>query len=213
MVYFLSDVHLGSLAFDNPIVHQNKFIRLLKQMSEDASAIYILGDMFDFWHEYFWKDRSKKQYDVVIRAIRRIVKRGVQIHFFTGNHDMWTYGELARKTGMYIHYGPYTITLKGKSVYMAHGDGLIPSDIENLYSPEAQKKIRSFMRLRAFFYNPIPRFLYRCLPPRIGNAFGYNWAKHSRMKEMANPAPYKGEDKEELILFAKEMEKTTHHDY
>lgn len=213
MIYFISDAHLGSLAFSNPVVHQNKFIKLLTHMSHDASAIYLLGDIFDFWYEYFWKDRSKRKFEAVFRTIRRIVRQGIEVHFFTGNHDMWTFGELARLTGMYIHYGPYTVTLKGKSVYMAHGDGLLPSDYSQLYSPEVQKKIRSFMRLRSFFHNPVPRFFYRCMPPRWGNAFGYNWAKHSRMKEMANPMAYKGEDKEELVLFAKEMEQRTHHDY
>ena len=114
---------------------------------------------------------------------------------------------------MIIHYSPCTLTLKNKSVYLAHGDGLMPSNYAELYPPQVVKKIRSFIRLRKFFYNPIPRFLYRLLPPRVGNSFGYNWAKHSRLKEMANPCGYKGEDKEELVLFSKEMEQTYHHDY
>lgn len=213
MIYFLSDLHLGSLAFEDRIIHQNKAIKLLNHMSRDASAIYLLGDVFDFWHEYFWKDRSKKDYEPLFRTIRHMVKSGIKVHFFTGNHDMWTYGKLRRLTGMIIHYGPCTVTLKGKSVYLAHGDGLLPSYYAKLYPPQVVKKIRSFIRLRKFFYNPIPRFLYRLMPPSLGNALGYKWAKHSRLKELANPCGYKGEDKEELVLFAKEMEQTYHHDY
>lgn len=213
MIYFLSDLHLGSLAFEDRIIHQNKAIKLLNHMSRDASAIYLLGDVFDFWYEYYWKDRSKKDYEPLFRTIRHIVKNGIKVHFFTGNHDMWTYGELRRLTGMIVHYSPCTVTLKGKSVYLAHGDGLLPSYYAKLYPPQVVKKIRSFIRLRKFFYNPIPRFLYRLMPPRLGNALGYKWAKHSRLKEMANPCDYKGEDKEELVLFAKEMEQTYHHDY
>ncbi len=213
MIYFLSDLHLGSLAFENKIAHQNKVIKLLEHMGHDASAIYLLGDVFDFWHEYFWRDRSKKTFEPLFRTIRHLVKRGVKVHFFTGNHDMWTYGELQKLTGMIMHYSPCTVTLKNKSIYLAHGDGLLPTNIDKLYPTEVQKKIRSFIRLRAFFYNPIPRFMYRCMPPFLGNALGYNWAKHSRLKELANPLAYKGEDKEELILFAKEMEQTYHHDY
>ncbi len=213
MIYFLSDLHLGSLAFENRVVHQNKVISLLNEMGRDASAIYLLGDVFDFWHEYYWPDRSKKQFEPLLKVIRNLVKRGIKVHFFIGNHDMWTYGQLCKKTGMIIHYTPCTVTLKGKSVYLAHGDGLLPSYYERLYPPQIVKKIHSFIRLRSVFHNPIPRFLYRCMPPFIGNAIGYNWAKSSRLKEMANPLAYKGEDKEELVLYAKEMEENYHHDY
>ena len=96
---------------------------------------------------------------------------------------------------------------------MAHGDGLLPSDYKNLYPRPVIRKIRSFIRLRRFFHNPVPQFFYRCLPPKLGNKLGYGWAKKSRLKELANPCPYKGEDKEELVLFAKEKERKSHHDY
>ena len=213
MIYFLSDTHLGSRAFESRAAHLNKVIHLFNHMSRDASAIYLLGDVFDFWYEYFWKDKSKAEYDQLFRHIKHLTKRGIKVHFFTGNHDMWTWGDLAKRTGMIIHYGPWTTTIKGKTVYMAHGDGLIPSNYEKLYPEEVVKKIHSFIRLRAFFHNPLPRFLYRLLLPCIGNGIGYKWAKHSRMKELANPVGYKGEDKEELVLYAKEMEQTYHHDY
>ena len=67
------------------------------------------------------------------------------------------------------------------------------------------------MRLRAIFHNPTLQILFRLLPPSWGNWFGYNWAKRSRLKELANPCPYKGEDKEELVLFAKDQEKQRNH--
>ncbi len=213
MIYFLSDTHLGSRAFDDRGAHQVQVIRMLKQMEHDASAVYLLGDVFDFWYEYVWKDRSKEEFKSLFQTIRHMVRKGIEIHFFTGNHDMWTWGELEKRTGMIIHYAPCTMTLNGKTVYLAHGDGLLPSDIDSLYPAEVRKKIRSFIRLRKFFYNPIPRALYRLMPPRLGNAVGYNWAKQSRKRELANPLGYKGEDKEELVLFAKEMEQSYHHDY
>jgi len=56
--------------------------------------------------------------------------------------------------------------------------------------------------------------LLRIMPPQWGNNLGYEWAKKSRLKEMLNPYPYKGEDKEELVLFAKEQETIgNHHDF
>ena len=77
-----------------------------------------------------------------------------------------------------------------------------------------RKKIKRYMTLKAIFNSPTLQFFYRMLPPRIGNWFGYHWAKRSRLKEFANPCPYKGENKEELVLFAKDEEKhDNHRDY
>ena len=182
-------------------------------MGKDATAIYMLGDMFDFWFEYYITDKSKKQYSEFMHTVRHLVRKGVRVHFFTGNHDLWTFGGLKQMTGMIIHHHPYSFTTCGKTLYLAHGDGLLPGDYSNLYPPKVQRKIKSFMRLRAFFHNRAAQFMFRCLPPRLGNWLGYGWAKKSRLKELANPFPYKGEDKEELVLYAKEMEQKEHHDY
>ena len=183
MIYFLSDAHLGSLAIERGWAHQKKLIDLLNEMSKDAVSIYMLGDMFDFWMEYFHHDRAKRQYAPFCEAVRRLTKNGIHVHLFTGNHDLWTFGGLAQLTGAEIHYEPCAITRYGKSLYLAHGDGLLPTNWESLYPKPVQKKIKRFMKLRAIFHNSFLQFCFRCLPPRCGNWFGYNWAKKSRLKE------------------------------
>jgi UDP-2,3-diacylglucosamine hydrolase len=214
MIYFLSDAHLGSLAIERGWAHQKKLINMLEMMSKDAVSIYMLGDMFDFWMEYFIHDKSKHQYSPFFKELRKLTKQGIHIHFFTGNHDMWTYGGLAQMTGAEIHYGPCSIQRYDKTLYLAHGDGLMPSNWEEYYPSRVRKKIKRFMRLRAIFQNSSLQFLFRCLPPRLGNKFGYGWAKKSRLKELATPCPFKGEHKEELVLFAKEQEQIgNHRDY
>lgn len=211
MIYFLSDAHLGSLAIPRGWAHQKKLINMLEMMSKDAASIYMLGDMFDFWFEYFRHDKAKRQYAPFCKEIHSLVKRGIHVHFFIGNHDQWTFGGLAQMTGAEIHYEPCTIIRYGKSLYLSHGDGLLPSRWESLYPKPVQRKIRSFMRLRKLFQSSTARFLFRSLPPSWGNKFGYNWAKKSRLKELAHPCPYKGEDQEELVLFAKDQEKQQNH--
>ena len=214
MIYFLSDAHLGSLAIGRCWAQQKKLINLLEEMSKDAVSIYMLGDMFDFWMEYFIRDKSKRQYAPLMKEIRKLTKKGINVHFFTGNHDMWTFGGLAKMTGADVQYTPCTIVRYGKRVYLAHGDGLLPTDWEEHYPSRVRKKILKFQRLRKIFQNPTLQFLFRCLPPAIGNWIGYNWAKRSRLKELANPCPYKGENKEELVLFAKDEERQgNHRDY
>lgn len=214
MIYFLSDAHLGSLAIEKGWAHQKKLIDMLEEMSKDAASIYMLGDMFDFWMEYFIHDKKKHQYAPFFKELRKLSKQGIHVHIFTGNHDLWTFGGMAQLSYAEIHYEPCTILRYGKAIYLAHGDGLLPSNWESLYPKDVKKKIKRFMRLKDIFRSPFLQFCFRCLPPSWGNKFGYEWAKRSRLKEIAKPCPYKGEDKEELVLFAKEQEKQhNHRDY
>ena len=214
MIYFLSDAHLGSLAIERAWAHQKKLIDLLEEMSKDAVSIYMMGDMFDFWMEYYIHDHGKHQYSPFFKELRKLNKQGIHLHFFTGNHDMWTYGGIEKMSGCQIHYEPCNINRYGKSLYLSHGDGVLPSNWQEIYPKKTVSKIKRFIRLRKWFHSPFLQFCFRCLPPTLGNKFGYGWAKRSRLKELANPCPYKGEDQEELVLFAKEQEqKGVHHDY
>ena len=52
MVYFISDAHLGSRAFEHKRTQERKLVRFLDKIKDKADAVYLLGDMFDFWFEY-----------------------------------------------------------------------------------------------------------------------------------------------------------------
>jgi UDP-2,3-diacylglucosamine hydrolase len=211
MIYFLSDAHLGSRAISNSQAHQQTIIDMLHCMEKDASAIYMLGDVFDFWCEYFWADSSKEQYRPFFQILKKLTRQGIDIHFFIGNHDIWTFGWLEQETGVKVHRQPTSLQLGNKRVFLAHGDGLVPSGYVQQLPRKLQRKVRSFIFLRWVFHNPVLQFLFRLLPPAWANEFGYEWARNSRLKEFAHPCPYKGEDKEELVLFAKEQEAIGHH--
>ena len=148
VVYFLSDAHLGSRAITNPEEHQARLVALLRTMAEDATAIYLLGDMFDFWYEYFWRDPDKETYRPFLNTLRSLTQKGIEVHYFIGNHDIWTFGWLARETGVLIHRTPITTTIHGHTLYLAHGDGIIPSGYLQTLPAPVRKKIRNFMRLR-----------------------------------------------------------------
>lgn len=211
MIYFFSDSHLGSRAkgeLSERLEQQQKVVNMLRMMAADATEIYILGDLFDFWYEYLWPDRSKREYEPVLTQLKQMTDSGIKIHFYIGNHDIWTFGWLRRKTGMIIHRPNHeAVTIAGRECIIGHGDGLVPSNYWETIPEDFRWKLRKFLWLRHFFHNPIPQFLFRLLPPALGNAYGYNWAKNSRLKEMRNPYPYKGENHEELVLWAKEQEK------
>ena len=185
MIYFLSDAHLGSLAIERGWAHQKKLINMLEMMSKDAVSIYMLGDMFDFWFEYYIHDPKKRQFHPLMKEIRSLIRRGIHVHYFIGNHDLWTFGGLAKMTGMEIHFEPCTISRYGKSLYLCHGDGVLPSNWETLYPRQVKKKIQSFIRLKELFNSPTAQFFFRLLPPAWGNKLGYNWAKKSRLNEIS----------------------------
>lgn len=207
MIYFFSDSHIGSRAIGNldaRLQHQQKVIRMIEMMSRDAEEIHILGDLFDFWYEYLWPDRAKEEYTPLLDTLRTLTDRGIRIHFYIGNHDMWTFGWLARRTGMTVHRNNVQpTTCYGRRILLGHGDGLVPDNYLEVIPKEYHSRIRRFIWLRRWFHNPIPQQAFRILPPTWGNRFGYEWSRKSRLKEQANPCPYKGENKEEVVLWAK----------
>lgn len=194
MIYFVSDAHLGSLVIADPEQHQARFVRLLQQMQQDADEVFLLGDIFDFWHEYFWPDTShlEDRFQPTLDALLQLSKK-CRVHFFIGNHDLWTHGWLAKRTGMIVHYEAAIFTLNGKKCYLAHGDGLGSTD-------------KAFLILRKVFHNKLLQACYRILPPTLGDKIGYHWAAASRRKELQHPHPYLGEQQEDLLRFARRYE-------
>ncbi|MCE1156724.1 MAG: UDP-2,3-diacylglucosamine diphosphatase, partial [Bacteroidales bacterium] len=126
MIYFLSDVHLGSLLIPDQREHERKVVRLLDQMKKDATAIYLLGDIFDFWFEY--TTVVPKGHTRLFGKIAELTDAGIEVHFFIGNHDLWTFGYFEKELGMKVHYRPEVVELYGKRFYLAHGDGLSTGD-------------------------------------------------------------------------------------
>ena len=218
----------------DPGAHQQKLVDLLRGMENDAAGVFLLGDIFDFWYEYLWEcypepvpgcteadkrlpadaiPHSKRPFAPILQQLRRMTDKGIEVHFFIGNHDIWTFGGLARMTGMTVHRAPELMELNGKRCFLAHGDGLVPSGYIDTLPKAVRRKIRRFIFLRSFFHNPIAQALFRLVPPALGDAFGYEWARRSRVRELANPCPYKGERHEELVLWAKEQDEPSQHDY
>ena len=95
MVYFLSDAHLGSRVIKDPRAHEKKLVAWLDMVKADAEAIYLLGDIFDFWYEY--KTVVPKGFVRFLGKLAELTDAGVEIHFLIGNHDIWTFGYLEKE--------------------------------------------------------------------------------------------------------------------
>lgn len=189
-VYFISDAHLGSRAIKHGRTQERRLVRFLDSIKEKAGAVYMLGDIFDFWYEY--KLVVPKGFTRLLGKISELTDLGVEVHFFTGNHDIWAYDYLEKECGVVLHHKPMTLELGDKLFLVAHGDGLGDPD-------------RKFKFLRWLFHNRAAQVMFSAIHPRWGIDFGLRWAAHSRkMQENATPATYLGEDKEPLVLYAKD---------
>ena len=188
-IYFLSDAHLGSLAIPHPRMQERRLVNFLDSIKHKAEAVYLLGDIFDFWYEYRYV--VPKGYTRLLGKISELTDLGVEVHFFCGNHDLWQGDYFEKECGMQLHRQSEVVELHGQTFYLAHGDGLGSTD-------------GKFKMLRSVFHSPLCQRLFSALHPRWGMAFGQKWAKHSRLKrEDGKEPPYQGERNEELVCFAK----------
>ena len=188
-VYFLSDAHLGSLAVSLRRMQERRLVNFLDSIKNKAAAVYLLGDMYDFWHEY--RTVVPKGYTRFLGKISELTDRGVEVHYFVGNHDLWMGNYLERECGVTLHRDSSVMEIYGKVFYLAHGDGLGSTD-------------RKFRFLRAMFHNRVCQRLFAAVHPRWGIAFGREWARRSRLKRVdGKEPPYMGEEREELVRFSK----------
>ena len=193
-IYFLSDAHLGSLAIEHRRTQERRLVNFLDSIKHKAEAVYLLGDMFDFWHEY--RTVVPKGYTRLLGKISELTDLGVEVHYFYGNHDLWQHDYFEKECGMTIHRKEEVVELYGKTFFLAHGDGLGTTE-------------RGFRFIRAMFHNRICQKLFAAVHPRWGMAFGLEWARRSRLKRTdGKEPPYQGEKHETLVCFAKEYLKT-----
>ena len=86
-IYILSDAHLGSWAIEHRRTHERRLVSFLDKAKKDAMAVYLLGDIFDFWYEF--KNVVPKGFTRFLGKVSELTDSGVEVHFFTGNHDLW----------------------------------------------------------------------------------------------------------------------------
>ncbi|MDR2824237.1 MAG: UDP-2,3-diacylglucosamine diphosphatase [Prevotellaceae bacterium] len=197
-VYFLSDAHLGSRLVANPREHELHLVRWLDSVKTNASTIYLLGDIFDFWFEY--KTVVPKGFVRLFGKLTELVDKGIDIHFFIGNHDIWAFDYFEKEIGLKVHRQPLTVEHFGKTFYLRHGDGLVDDDA-------------GFSFIRKIFHNRFLQRAFACVPPLIGQNLGYFWARKNRENLCEEDTKYKGENGEPIIRFAKKYAETHTVDY
>ena len=188
LTYFVSDVHLG-LQVADPAAREARFVGFLRSLPEETAALYLLGDIWDFWYEY--RDVVPKGYVRVLAAIQDLMDRGVDVYFLQGNHDVWTYSYF-EELGMKKLVQPALVEIDGRVFCIGHGDGLGPVPM-------------GYRFLRGVFHNRVLQFLFSMLHPRIAFGLGNGWSKSNRLARNEEYV-FRGEE-EPLYKFAAEFEK------
>ena len=196
-VYFASDVHLGLFPKEKSDTREKHFVQWLTEIKEDAEAVFLVGDIFDFWYEY--KKVVPRGFVRFLGKLADLTDSGIPVHFFAGNHDIWINDYLSKEAGVILHTDPFITSINGKSFYIAHGDGLGPGDY-------------TYKVLRRIFTNRVMQFLFSRIHPNLAFNFGHWWSKQSRYSKGLYEE-FLGNDKEYLILYAQEILKKQAYDY
>ncbi len=194
-IYFASDFHLG----DNPVsskIREREIVRWLDQIQSDAEAIYLVGDIFDYWFEF--KEVVPRGNIRFFGKLAELVDKGIEIHIFTGNHDVWMFGYLSEEIGVIIHNEPIDIILRERRFFIGHGDGLGPGD----YGYKILKKI---------FRNKIAQWLFARLHPNFSLLLMKFFSNLG--KEDSSDYQFMGIEKEWLTQYSMEKLKTDKIDF
>lgn len=197
-IYFLSDFHLGAPNAQASLVREKKVVSFLNSIKHEASAIFIVGDMFDFWFEY--KNVVPKGYTRILGKLAELSDLGIQLHFFVGNHDMWMSGYFEQEFKMPVYHHPKEFEFNRQRFLIGHGDGLGPHD----YGYKLLKKV---------FRNKFCQFLFGFVHPFIGINIANYFSRKSRQKTGASDAIFLGEEKEWLVQYCKQKLETEEFDY
>jgi UDP-2,3-diacylglucosamine hydrolase len=196
--YFIADVHLGLHPVKESNEREKLLVSWLDSIKHDIRELFLVGDIFDFWHEY--KRVVPRGFIRFLGKLAEISDLGVTIHFFTGNHDIWVNDYLPDEIGLQIHREHIVREINGLKLFIGHGDGLGSGDT-------------GYKLLKLFFTSRILQWLFARLHPNFALWFGQRWSRTSRFAKGYIAEPYRGDDKELQVVFARKKLKSEHFDY
>lgn len=197
-IYFISDFHLGAPDRQSSLEREKRIVSFLNSIQKDASELFILGDIFDFWFEY--QKVIPKGYVRILGKLAELSDAGIKIRFFVGNHDMWVRDYFRQELGMETFHHPADFEYGGKRFHIGHGDGLGPGD-------------HKYKLLKKIFRSPIAQWLFGLLPPVIGIGLADFFSRRSRAKTGSADEKFLGEDREWLIAYCRETLKLKNYDF
>ena len=118
---FISDLHLAE---ERPATTE-RFARFLVDIVPGADALYILGDLFEYW---VGDDGLALDFPSRVAALLRPAARAVPAFFMHGNRDFMVASRFGSETGIRLIADPAVIDLYGERALLMHGDTLCTDD-------------------------------------------------------------------------------------
>jgi UDP-2,3-diacylglucosamine hydrolase len=196
-IYFASDFHFGVPDHASSRDRENLVVNWLDEIKKDASEIYLIGDIFDFWFEY--SAVIPKGFIRFQGKLAELADSGIKITLFKGNHDMWMFDYFVKELGIQIISDELILERNGKKFYLHHGDGLGPGD--------AKYKI-----LKKIFRSGFCQWLFARIHPNLGVGIAKKWSKHSRLQS-SQKEEFQDLDKEWLVTYCKGLLLKEHYDF
>ncbi len=197
-IYFASDQHFGAPTAKQSREREIKFVRWLDFVKTDAEAIFLLGDLFDFWFEY--KKAVPKGFVRVLGKLAELSDSGIKVYFFVGNHDLWMQSYFEEELAIPVFYKPKEFIFNNKTFLIGHGDGLGPGD-------------KGYKRMKKVFTNPFSKWLYRWLHPDIGIRIAQYLSLKNKLISGAEDVKFLGEENEWLVQYSKKKLAEKSYDY
>jgi len=197
-IYFASDQHLGAPTAEASFPREQKIVAWLDIVKQDAEAIFLLGDLFDFWFEY--KTVVPKGFVRVLGKLAEIRDSGIPIYFFVGNHDLWMHDYFEKELNIPVYHDNKQFTFYGKSFLIGHGDGKGPGD-------------KGYKRMKKVFTHPVSKWVYRWLHPDLGVRLAQYLSVKNKLISGEADVKFLGEDNEWLVQYCKRKLQTQHYDY
>ena len=197
-IYFASDQHFGIPNHKKSLVREQKFVQWLDSIKQDAEAVFLLGDLFDFWFEY--KTVVPKGFVRVLGKLAEIRDSGIAIYFFVGNHDLWMRNYFEKELNITTYHQAKEFTINNTVFFIGHGDGLGPKD-------------KGYKRMKKVFTNPFSKWLYRWLHPDWGMKLGQYLSTKNKLISGEEDVVFLGEENEWLVQYAKKKLEAKHYDY
>ncbi|MBM3424925.1 MAG: UDP-2,3-diacylglucosamine diphosphatase [Bacteroidetes bacterium] len=197
IAYFASDFHLGAPNEVESKSREKHIVSWLEYAAKDATDIYLVGDVFDFWFEY--EKVIPKGYSRLFGTLARLSDQGIQLHFFYGNHDMWVKSYFTEEFNMHIYPEPISLILNGRKIFVGHGDGLGPWD-------------RSYRMIKKILRNRMCQWVFGRIHPNLGLKLASYFSGKSR-KSQSEDHKYLGKDNEWLYQYAKQHQASDPHEF
>ncbi len=197
-IYFASDQHLGAPNEAESRVRELRFVKWLDEIKPNCQALFLLGDLFDFWYEY--KQVVPRGFVRTLGKLAEFTDAGIPIYFFTGNHDLWMRDYFEKELNIEVFREKQLFKINNKRFFIAHGDGLGPGD-------------KGYKRMKKLFTNKFAQFLFSLLHPDFAVWLGINTSRKNKLISGDEDVKFLGEENEWLAIYAKKKLEESHFDY